>query len=185
MFPKPSIWWTSPAAARLSWHLHSYCYISFAIHQSLNIIQTFTKHPLTKLKPPPQSIHRPSPNFTKYFPQIRHTINESPPNLQLLQPTFSKVPPNLPQTSLHCSTFIHEISRTSGSLWGLTPSSRPPCRKSKSVKEDSRTNGEVTRVSRKRPHPAKRVEEEGDEVTQVVEEDNVGSSYFAFFCLAF
>ncbi|XP_060769581.1 lethal(3)malignant brain tumor-like protein 3 isoform X2 [Neoarius graeffei] len=44
--------------------------------------------------------------------------------------------------------------------------------KSKSVKEDSRTNGEVTRVSRKRPHPAKRVEEEEDEVTQVVEEDN-------------
>ncbi|XP_053497899.1 lethal(3)malignant brain tumor-like protein 3 isoform X1 [Ictalurus furcatus] len=44
--------------------------------------------------------------------------------------------------------------------------------KSKSVKEDSRMNGEVTRVSRRRPHPAKRAEEELDEMTEVVEEDN-------------
>ncbi|XP_058249623.1 lethal(3)malignant brain tumor-like protein 3 isoform X2 [Hemibagrus wyckioides] len=42
----------------------------------------------------------------------------------------------------------------------------------KSVKEESRVNGVVTRVSRKRLHPAKREEEEVDEVTEVVEEDD-------------
>ncbi|KAB5517065.1 hypothetical protein PHYPO_G00185170 [Pangasianodon hypophthalmus] len=44
--------------------------------------------------------------------------------------------------------------------------------KSKTGKEDSRMNGEVTRVSRKRPHPAKRAEEEVEEVTEVVEDDD-------------
>ncbi|KAF5897870.1 lethal(3)malignant brain tumor-like protein 3 isoform X1, partial [Clarias magur] len=43
----------------------------------------------------------------------------------------------------------------------------------KSVKEDSGTNSEVPRVRRKRPHSAKRVEEEVDEVTEAVEEEEV------------
>lgn len=62
----------------------------------------------------------------------------------------------------------------------ITPSSPSPCRKTKSVKEDSRMSGEVPRVSRKRPHPAKRAEEEVDEVTEVLEEDEDCVS-FSFF----
>lgn len=62
----------------------------------------------------------------------------------------------------------------------ITPSSPSPCRNTKSVKEESRVNGVVTRVSRKRPHPAKRAEEEVDEVTEVVEEDDEDYVSFSF-----